>query len=887
MADASGVSGLVAGDRVGRYAIEELIGQGGMGAVYRAHDEVLRRKVALKLVTTDGPTGTQGGEVARRVLREARLVAALDHPNVIGVFDVGEHDGTPFIVMEHVVGRSLRSFVGAAGIESARKIGWIVDIAGALAAAHRAGLVHRDVKPENVMVRDDGAIRVLDFGIAGPVAGIVATQLDAALLSSPAGTFATLERGVVAGTPGYMAPEVAAAGVIGPAADQFAWGVLAYELLTGRHPWPEAASVRELFEQMQRRDAEPMSPDVAPGPVVASITRALGRDPARRFGSMDELQVALGVTPRLMPHVSVAPPGAAVSDLAPTLDATASTRRAATPPSALRRFALAAAAGATVAGALLAFAFWRAHPPRFEARNARRLAFGSAYGEYPSFSPDGKLVVYDAGEDGENQIYLYDVETSTRRALTAGTGWHYAARISPSGKEVAYLSSNEAVVAPLDGSRPARVVAPAGVRPFWTRRGESLWAGASTRPRRINVETLTVEREITPLEGDYQSVAEFDDGGLVAVAIDETSTPIGLAYHPPGGGAPRWLLKGGMNDVVAVIPRTRWVLASRTTDAGTKELWQIPLGPGDARRVTAPEIAPTFGAAVAPDGKQFVWSNAEASDSLLELKGNGDSEMLTGVQIGGHHRWRDFDVRTVPGSPLLLTVSDREGRGWHAWLVDPTERTRAQRVATPGALSSFPGVSRDGRWMAFTPVGGGLSVTRIDGSEPPRVLIPRATVAEPAFSRDGRQIYFERRENGTVSIHRIAFAGGEPEVVLEREAAYPQLSPTADTMVYFNEDHDNLSTLMELDLVTHERRSVSPTMPRARYFGARFKRDGTRVLVNTGHVALDIDVASGAIVHRLDAGANEITGMDYSGTDFIASERVWEGDVWIAEGQFR
>src|SRR5580700_2244428 len=154
------------GDTFDRYTIEAPLGQGGMGCVYRAHDARLGRRVALKIISDDQRDGHAGAEANARLLREARAAAALDHPNAVSIFDVGEYEGTPFIVMELVPGRTLRGAAGDAPVPAAKCIAELADVARALAAAHKRGLVHRDIKPENVMVREDGVVKVLDFGIA-------------------------------------------------------------------------------------------------------------------------------------------------------------------------------------------------------------------------------------------------------------------------------------------------------------------------------------------------------------------------------------------------------------------------------------------------------------------------------------------------------------------------------------------------------------------------------------------------------------------------------------------------------------------------------------------------------------------------------------------------
>ncbi|WP_437593771.1 protein kinase domain-containing protein [Sorangium sp. So ce1000] len=275
------------GDSFERYTIEAAIGQGGMGRVYRAHDARLGRRVAVKVIA-GGAVDHDAGE---RLLREARAAAALDHPNAVSIFDVGELDGTPFIVMELVPGRTLRSAIGGADAPASTRVAWLADVARALAAAHRRGLVHRDIKPENVMVRDDGVIKVLDFGIARRAAGDADPNASTEAPALP--TLTAL--GVKLGTPVYMAPEQIRGAELDGRADQFAWGVLAFELLTGRLPWRGAGDVLAVVASILTDEADRALLDAAsvPPAVSAVVLRALSKRPDDRFASMDDLLRAL------------------------------------------------------------------------------------------------------------------------------------------------------------------------------------------------------------------------------------------------------------------------------------------------------------------------------------------------------------------------------------------------------------------------------------------------------------------------------------------------------------------------------------------------------------------------------------------------------------------
>jgi len=276
------------GQTFDRYRIEAVIGEGGMGAVYRAYDTRLQRVVALKVLRPrmDGSTGGTG-----RILREARAAAALSHPNAVIIHDVGEHDGTAYIAMEHVEGSSLRAYVTDRTVSYETRMRWLVAVAQVLAAAHEAGLVHRDVKPENVMVRPDGTVKVLDFGIARRVRNEVDPSAPTVESNDPS---THTGEGVVAGTPAYMAPEQVRNEPIDERADQFSWAVMAYELLSGKLPWKPRDQVAIIASIVMDEPAplRSVAPEV-PERVSLVLAKALAKSPAARHPSMRALIAAL------------------------------------------------------------------------------------------------------------------------------------------------------------------------------------------------------------------------------------------------------------------------------------------------------------------------------------------------------------------------------------------------------------------------------------------------------------------------------------------------------------------------------------------------------------------------------------------------------------------
>lgn len=268
------------GKTVGRYIIEGILGTGGMGEVYQARDTVLRRRIALKILKVR-PDADDPDRTAAQILREARVAAALRHPNAVAIYDLGEHEGMPFLAMELVTGKPLRELV-ARDVPLAERARILADVGRALDAAHRAGIVHRDIKPENIIVGDDGIVKVLDFGLARPF------SRDNDLLSS-----SSAHMNKLAGTPRYMAPEQVQQRPLDGRSDQFSWGAVAYELLSGEPPWRQCDTLFDLFYAIVN-DAPPrdLGPDV-PAPLAAVILRALAKRPDQRFATMGEAVAAL------------------------------------------------------------------------------------------------------------------------------------------------------------------------------------------------------------------------------------------------------------------------------------------------------------------------------------------------------------------------------------------------------------------------------------------------------------------------------------------------------------------------------------------------------------------------------------------------------------------
>src|SRR3954465_2336344 len=260
----------------GRYELEELVGTGGMSSVYCALDTLLERRVALKVLH---PHYGSDDEYVERFRHEARSVAQLSHPNIVTVIDRGQDDGQQYIVFEYVDGESLKQLVDRTGpLPARRAIELVLQVAEALAFAHNTGLVHRDVKPQNVLVTEDGEAKVTDFGIA--------RSLDV--------EHGVTQNGTVLGRANYLSPQQARGQTVTPATDVYSLGVVLYELLTGDVPFPG-----ENFVAVAMKHVNEPPPNLlevrkdVPRRVAAAVDRALQKDPADRFPTMDAFAAEL------------------------------------------------------------------------------------------------------------------------------------------------------------------------------------------------------------------------------------------------------------------------------------------------------------------------------------------------------------------------------------------------------------------------------------------------------------------------------------------------------------------------------------------------------------------------------------------------------------------
>jgi Tol biopolymer transport system component len=499
-------------------------------------------------------------------------------------------------------------------------------------------------------------------------------------------------------------------------------------------------------------------------------------------------------------------------------------------------------------------------------------------------------VVFDTTIGRDTHLVARDLVTGQQREITAERGWQWAGAISPDGKRVAYLHQQSgqaaAHVVPIEGG-PTRLLVAGSVRPSWSPDGRAVWAGSTSAPVRVDAETGAVTRTLSGPPGyDILGAIELADGRVVArLGKVGQSVSRGLGLYAPGASdAPRVLTDDALTEAVALSLDGRWAIAGRPSGGSAPQVVAYPLAGGPPAILPESRVAPNAGMTISRAGDRLIWSTCNTRSNVAALV-RQPGGVATAQPIGGQSEWVDQQPAWVPGSTRLVIVSERlESR--RLWVLDRPDREPARPLPTGPRMVDAPAVSPDGRWVAFAQVGDGVYVVPLDGSAPPRRLTSGADDGAPCFSRDGAIVYFQTlAPDGRPRVAAIPLEGGVPRPIREG-AARPATTPGADLLAFLAvEGTSREGTGMLLDLDTGLARPLSPRLGPAR--SIHLSPDGRRaVLVQGSMSAVEIDVASGSVLLRYDAGSDEISGLTYVGDEIVMTQRQWAGNLWIGDDPF-
>ena len=686
-----------------------------MGAVYRAEDTRLGRTIALKVLSSD-----RVGDPQRRArfLQEARLASSLNHPNIATILDVGEAEGRDYIAMEFVEGQSLRRKIQGQPVELSSLLELAIQIADALAEAHGRGIVHRDIKGENILVTSQRRIKILDFGLAKHLPG---SDQSATLADS------MTETGVIMGTVSYMSPEQALGQTVDARSDLFSFGVVLYEMASGRLPFA-GHSATSIIDKIIHQPPAPPSylNQLLPVELEQIILKVLEKNPDERYQSAREMLVDLRRLKRALDTGSLK-----VIAAAPSAAGRISWKR--------RVLSAGVLVAALAAGAVIHRVVFRESPPtpmRFSA-----VTNFSGIESEPSLSPDGRSVAFVSDRGGEFGIWVSLLRSGSLVRITGDRNLKARPRWSPDGQRIAYARLNEGGlwdiwIVPALGGTPRRILTSAS-DPAWSPDGRLLaYANHATNTLWIADSSGANSRAVTQPEAPLgHAQPSFSHDGRQLAFVRRLGGPRAeLAVVGLSNGSIRRLTESDAGALSPVwSPDDRWIYFA-SSRAGAWNIWKLELGSRELRPVTAGQ-GDDGELDLSTDGKRLVFSSFRANINLAEIP----------IEPSGARR------------PPLRWLTTDSARGE----LYPVYSPDGKRIAY---FSNRYGAESESIW-----------VMDADGSNPVQIVDDDRLNVYPRWMPDGRALVYASRPTGVSGweIRRVTLPSSSPQKLASIGIAAP------------------------------------------------------------------------------------------------------------------
>src|ERR1041385_3426658 len=808
---------LNSGQIIASYEVISFISRGGMGEVYLAEDKRLGRKVALKLLPASFTTDE---DRLRRFEQEARAASALNHPNIITIYEIRQAAGSHIIATEYVEGETLRHRLSRSPLTLSETLNIAMQVADALAAAHKAGIIHRDIKPENIMLRPDGYVKVLDFGLAK-----LSEQTSPAVAAEAPTIQVRTGSGIVIGTAGYMSPEQARGLSVDHRSDIFSLGAVIYEMVARRKPF-EGDTPSDTLASILKTEP-PSLVRVAPGvppELVRIVNKSLRKDREECYQVVKDLWLDLKALKQELEFqdkldasvaseadangTSVMPAGdvtAAMSGPRHTVSGSAISHISESISIEIKRhkigavLALLAVLLVAGAGSFGLYKWFHREPPVehfWDIRLTRLTNSGNAIDA--TISPDGKYIVYVLSDRSSQSLYIRQVSTANDKLIVppARVGF-FGITFSPDGTDIYYvlkvnLDAGTLYRIPALGGAPVKVL-------------EKIDAAVSFSP---DGKQFVFVRGNYPNPGETALVIANIDGtgerNVVVKKNPERFAPIfftGPSWSPDGKLIAASVLRlGGRSKVQAFSvddgsekdlstqtwlysARVQWlqdmsgVLVVAGDNAISAMIWLISYPDGHVRRVTN-DLNAYRVMALTQDGKKLVTIQSQGLVNLWVVP-QGDAKKEDRLPTGNVASFFSLTGSNLSWTPdgRVVYVSNESG-GADIWLTDPDGNNRKQLTANK-AVNVSPVVTADGRYIVFVLwQEGKKNIWRmnLDGSNPVR-LTSGLYDSFPSLSPDSRWVVFTALDGARPVLWRVSIDGGTPVKVTDEVATASAVSP--------------------------------------------------------------------------------------------------------------
>lgn len=707
---------MVTGNKVGHYEIREKIGAGGMGEVYLADDTRLDRKAAVKILNDEL---SKDGDKLNRFIQEAKAASALNHPNILTVYEIGETDGHNYIVTEFIKGETLRDRMNSGPISLTDALKIALQIAAALGAAHEAGIIHRDVKPENIIVRHDGLVKVLDFGLAK----LTEQRFETSNSDEATRLQFNTQPGLVMGTVGYMSPEQARGKPIDARSDIFSFGIVMYELFTGKRPF-EGEGHLDVVSSILRDDPIPIR-EIAPTlprQLERIVGKALRKDRDHRYQHIKDLEIDIEDLRDEIRFESKR--GNSADQLLPAQ--TASAGRFSTFTSTIsttRRFSLLHALVFIAISGLALGGVWYLRPDRMVPSFAQKVAEVASWTSSPgemfssaSFSPDGKMIAFASTKSGGKNIWITQTGSTEARQITTDAFSNVGPIFSPKGDEVAYFSERDSGGiwrVPALGGTP-RLIGNIHDASMILRR----WAASGKIYYQLKGDLYSIDTST----GEIGRITELSQGNVhwINIADDERTLAFvvqddagwRLMTSDIAGSSPREVTTGlGRTEGVAWLSAKNVFFYDLPVE-GIRQIFATTGGPGTQISSTESDVAV---ADASPDGRSLILSSSKEESNL----------------------WR----ASIAGGQDVPVVRDLNANFW------PAVSSDGQTVS----FQSAKNISQGNRLFDSSII---LRPLRSGAENEQGVTLTR-TGFLPTWSPDGTMIAFLRRTNNRTEVNVV------------------------------------------------------------------------------------------------------------------------------------